>query len=204
MKAFDADFDYSKYNPDMVETQVESGGNLPAGYYHAKLNGANPTTSKKKGTACWELEFIVTAGPFAGWKMTENLWDSDNARIVNRILLFKHRLGLLKRTEDGKSFVRVEGKTDFRDCLDAPVIIHVVHELRKNEDGTPAMKNDGTQWVDVRLDFNGLFRPDDAKAMEKVGKPVEVAAGAATGTAGGGSAAALATPARPTVNTEDL
>src|SRR5262245_60438787 len=108
------------YDVGAMEKRMEAGGLIPPGKYPAKLNGAKRTESKQKNTPGWELTFEITGGPFAGSEVHDTLYITDNPKSRDRIALFGHRLGLLKRTDDGKGLVKAEGKTDFMDCLDTP------------------------------------------------------------------------------------
>jgi hypothetical protein len=172
------DIDVAAVNPDQFEQDIASGGIIPAGYYHAKLNGATRTTSKgdplanppKPERAGWKLTFKIVGGPSDGREVEDTLWaPGDSSAMANRVLLFKHRLGLIQRSADGKKFEPVAGKVDFRDCIDSPCIIHVKHEEYER-------KKDKEKGIAVRLDFNGVYLPDDEKAKAKVGVKVEATA----------------------------
>lgn len=189
------DVDFNSVKPDEFEDQLAKGGIIPAGYYRAKLDGASRTTSKgdpnasppKPERAGWKLTFKITGGPCDGREVEDTLWaPGDSSAMANRVLLFKHRLGLIQRNSDGTKFEPVAGKVDFRDCIDAACIIHVKHEEYER-------KKDKEKGIAVRLDFNGVYLATDEKAAAKVGQKVEAAATAsATATA---SPTAAATPA---------
>lgn len=179
---YEDEIDITKYRPDDVEEQMKAGALIPEGFYHATLDGAKPVTSKGDSPRPgWELTFKITSGPFKDRDLSDTLWkaDPDKKAMVNRTLLFKHRLGLIKRNADGTAFEPVPGKKDFMDCLDTPIVIEVKHEAWENKD----TKKSG---VSVRLAFNGLHKVDDPEVLKKVGKPVPAAApkaAAATATA---------------------
>lgn len=181
------------YDAGAMEARMKSGGQIPPGRYHAKLDGAKRTESKAKNTPGWELTFTVTDGPFAGTEVTDTIWITDNSRSRDRLALFGHRLGLLKRTPDGKGLVRVEGKKDLMDCLDTQVVIEVIHE--------PDQKDPNKHWV--RLAFCGIYDPKDPDAMKGAkagGNPTAPKDGGKTPAKGGAAAAA---PATGTANKRD-
>ena len=185
MNPMDPDFDLSKYDPDKVEKDMASGGMIPAGFYRARLDGAMPVTSKQNQTPGWELTFTVLGGDHDGATVQDTMWISDKAQSINRALLFQHRLGVIRRSAETGRFERVPDVTDFRDTVGkVEVIIHVKHEEYDRRDG-----GKGTA---LRLEFNGIYAKDDAKAAEKVGKPLPEKAGAGQG---GSSATGTTAPA---------
>ncbi len=185
MNPMDPDFDLSKYDPDKLEKDMASGGIIPAGYYRARLDGAMPVTSKQNHTPGWELTFTVLGGDPDGATVTDTMWVIDKPQSINRALLFQHRLGVIRRSADTGKFERVPGVVDFRDVIGkAEVIIHVKHEEYD--------RKDGGKGVALRLEFNGLYAKDDAKAAEKVGKPLPEKAGVGQGKGDGGG---VTTPA---------
>lgn len=198
------DIDVNGVNPDEFEDQLAAGGIIPAGFYRAKLEGAVRTTSKgdpnasppKPERAGWKLTFKITGGPCDGREVEDTLWaPGDSSAMANRVLLFKHRLGLIQRSSDGTKFEPVAGKVDFRDCIDAACIIHVKHEEYER-------KKDKEKGIAVRLDFNGVYLPNDEKASAKVGQKVETPA--ATATASPSTAAATPAPAAKKFDTSML
>ena len=177
--ADDFDVDVSRVNPDSFEAQVAAGGLIPPGFYMAYLNGAVRGQTKgndEKGTpprSKWTLTFKITGGVYDGREVEDALLAPLGKQTMEqRVLLYKSRLGLIRRTPDGKAFEPVPGKVDFQDCLDTKVIIHVKHR--------EFPKDDGTKGYAVEMDFNGVHYPDDPKALEKIGKPVEPKATTAT------------------------
>lgn len=191
------DIDVSKVNPDSFEQQMANGKLVPEGFYMAFLNGATrgrtegdaDATPPKPARAYWKLTFKIVGGVYNGQEIEDSLYAPlGNKAMENRVLLFKHRLGIIKRTEDGKAFEAVPGKVDFQDVTDAKVIISVKHEKY--------VKKDGGEGASARLDFNGLYSVDDAKAKEKIGKPVEPKAT----TAANGTTTAKAEPAKKVFN----
>ena len=183
------DIDLNSYSPDAVEKQMESGGMIPEGYYRAKLDGAKPVVSKSSDKPGWELTYKILDGPFKDRTIDDTVWkpNKEKPATVNRVLMFKHRLGLLGKSADGAKYVPIEGKKDFTDCLDAEVIISIKHEEYTRE-------KDGSKGMSQKLDFNGLFFPNDPKAMERIGKPVEPKGGA-NGAAGATTPSTASKPA---------
>ena len=158
-----------------LEARAASGGMTPPGFYRAKLTGAKSITSNAKGTPGHELTFQITDGPFKGSEVTDTLWDTDNRRSQDRISLFCLRLGVLKRSADGKKIVAVDGVQDFMDVLDKPCIIETTVEEYERDNGSKGHS--------VRLAFSGCYYPDDKEAIAKIGKPVGEKSGTGTGTA---------------------
>ncbi len=187
MNPMDPDFDLSKYDPDQVERQMASGGIIPAGYYRARLDGAMPVTSKQNQTPGWEMTFTVLTGDHDGATVQDTMWVSDKPQSINRALLFQHRLGVIRRNAETGKFERVPGVTDFRDVIGAEVIIHVKHEEYD--------RKDGGKGVALRLEFNGIYATNDAKAAEKVGKPLPEKTGAGQGKGAGSGVTGVTTPA---------
>lgn len=139
-------------NPETVDQVAKSGGLIPAGKYHVRLDGAGDVTSKE-GTTGTELTFVLLTGPFAGQEIKEKLWQSE--KTVNRCLLFGSRLGLLTVTGDAKNkkFNRVKDKRTFQDCLGAEVVVEVAH--RDYE------KKDGSKGKAANVTFGGIWTLDD-------------------------------------------
>lgn len=155
---------------DALGERMEAGGMVPEGLYPVRLEGAKNITSKQKETPGYELTFVILSGAFKGSQVTDTLWRTDNPRSRDRIALFGHRLGLLKRDENGK-LVPIPGKGEFIDVLDVEVLIEVEHEEYEREDKSKGHK--------ARLAFGGIYTADDAKALEKLKAQVPGAAGAA-------------------------
>lgn len=165
-------------NLDDVEKKMQSGDLPPEGVHHAVLSSVGPIPNADgRG---WKFTFEIIAGPGKGATVEETLWkpkgesEKKDATTRNRILLFAHRLGLVKKVTgpDGKdATVEVEGKHDFCDCLGATCFVEVQHESREfTKDGKTR------QITDAKLTFNGLLGAEDKKVKE--GK-VAMASGAA-------------------------
>lgn len=169
---------YSDVDPSLLEERMKHDGNLPEGYYRAMLIGAKPKTAHS-GSTGFELTFAVKDGPFTGYEVTDTLWDTDHKKSQDRICLFGLRLGVLKRSADGKKVLAVEGKSDFMDVLDTPCIIQTTLE---------EYESNGKHGTAVRLAFGGCYYADDKDAIAKIGKPVATAASKASGGAGGSKA----------------
>lgn len=142
--------DLDTVSPDAIDQFAKSGGILPAGKYHCRLDCAKDTTANS-GTPGEELHFAVIGGPFAGQEIKETIWKSDKEGSKNRLVLFASRLGLLKR--DGARFVPVEGKHSFADCIGADCVLEVAHEEYTNKQGKK-----GTA---VRVTFAGIWNTND-------------------------------------------
>ncbi|QJW94737.1 hypothetical protein [Frigoriglobus tundricola] len=136
-------------NPETIDKVAKSGGLIPAGKYHVALDGAADVTAKQTGNPGTELTFRLLTGPFAGETVKETLWNTDKTQ--NRVILFGHRLGLLK--SDGKKYSRVEGKSSFQDVLGAECVVEVAHREYK--------KADGTSGKAANLTFGGIWALDD-------------------------------------------
>lgn len=138
-----------------VDERMASGGQIPPGFYACKLNGAVNKVSKTNGTPGYELTFLVTSGPFEGTEVTDTLWRTDKQSSKDRVKLFAHRLGLLNKSADGKSYVPVEGKAEFVDVLDVTCVVEIIHE--------PDQNNPNKHWP--RFAWAGVYKPDDPEAI---------------------------------------
>jgi hypothetical protein len=153
-----ADLPLNDVNPETVDALGASGGLLPEGKYHARLDGAAPVTSRTSGNDGTELTFCVLAGPFAGQEVKETLWVSD--KTTNRVVLFGARLGALKVDPATKKYVPAEGKNTFQDCLGAEVVIEVCHR--------EYTKKDNTKGKAANITFGGIFDVNDKAAKDVV------------------------------------
>lgn len=162
------DLDLDGLNPQAVEAVAESGGLIPAGKYHARLEGVAEVTSRQKGTPGTELHFTILAGPHAGREVKDTLWAGDSEIGKNRRVLFAHRLGLLAIDPKTKRYVAIDGRTGLEDCIGAEVVIEVRHE--------PDQKDPEKKWA--RLGF-AVWAVDDPKVKDVPkagrGKPVNKA-----------------------------
>jgi hypothetical protein len=161
-------------NAKEVEDQIKAGGLPPVGMHHAVLQGFREG-SANSGTKFRELVFAILAGPGKGFEVKETLYNSDKQRGKNRILIFAHRLGLLKK--DGNSFVAIPGKEEFSDCIGTTCVIDVTHEEREYTDDRGTKK----KTTDVKLTFEGVLSMDDprCKDIPKAGAAAVAAAGKA-------------------------
>jgi hypothetical protein len=164
-----------------VEQSMQANGLPPEGMHHAILAGFREVHINNifRGR---ELNFKIVAGPGKGQSVTECVWspkgedDAKDARMVNRMRLFAHRLGLLKKvpTDDGKdhTYQPVPGKHDFLDVRGAECIIVVKHE----DDEYENKKGVKVKTKRAILEFEGLYEVSDKRA-EKVlkAKPNELA-----------------------------
>lgn len=144
------DFDLDNASGEDVERFHKTGGILPAGKYHCRLDGAKDAQTQT--TTGVELHYVVASGPFAGEEIKDSIWNSDKAAAKNRATLFGHRLGLLKRK--GAGFEFAPGKSDFADCIGAEVVLEVKHEPYVS-------KTTGKNGIGVRVTFNGIWSTDD-------------------------------------------
>jgi len=162
------DLNLDEVNPEAVDAVAKSGGVLPPGKYHARLDGAKDVTSNQKGTPGTELHFTILAGPFAGQEVKMTLWDTAGTQ--NRVVLFASRLGLLRVNPQTKKYERVPGRHTFQDVLGAQVVIET--ENREYE------KKGGGKGTVPDVTFGGIWSPDD-KAVKDVpkAKPGAPAAG---------------------------
>jgi Fe2+ or Zn2+ uptake regulation protein len=182
-----------------IEKKMASGDLPPEGVHHAVVTAVGPIpNTDNRG---WKFNFEIIAGVAKGATVEEVLWkpkgenEKSDATTRNRILLFGHRLGLLKKVKDAsgkEATAEVEGKHDFCDCLGATAFIEVVHEKEKYE------KNGKEKEITkVKLTFNGLLSPDDKKVKGVVTAGAGTAAEAA-------KIAATKAAAKPKDNFEQL
>jgi len=142
----DIGIDFDNVSADDIERQIELGGKVPAGLWHAALTGAGETQTTKDGTPFRELTFHVLAGPGKGMDIKDKLFLTEKTK--NRQMVFASRLGLLKK-ENGK-YARIPGKSDYADVIGAQCVIEVEH--KKGDKGTFA-----------NLSFEGVLHLDDKR-----------------------------------------
>lgn len=171
----DLDLNLSKYDPYAVEQDIETGGKLPAGKYHARLDKAE-VKAWPSGDSYTDVTYTVLAGKFAGKTISdkldhlkevgEHLEEKKKKAIANsnnRFLLFGSRLGLIA-SNNGK-YQRVKGS--FADCCGAEAVIDVVHKPDRT-DPTKTYAN---------VSFAGIFTLSDPKVKDVPrAKPGEAAA----------------------------
>lgn len=145
------DFDLDEFDDNQITNFQKSGGRLPDGRYHVRLDGVKPVSTPKGGTG-EELTLTVIGGPHAGNEIRETLWDSDKPAGKKRLVLFGARLGLLVRGE-GAKFTKAKDKYGFGDCLGNECIVEV-----KAEKYT---KKDGGQGEALRVTFAGIWSVGD-------------------------------------------
>ena len=153
-----------------IEKKMASGDLPPEGVHHAVLTQVGPIPNAEgRG---WKLTFEIIAGPGKGATVEEVLWkpkgenEKKDATTRNRVLLFGHRLGLLKKVSgpDGKdATAEVEGKYDFCDCRGATCFVELHHEEREYTDEKSKAKRKITE---AKLTFAGLLSPDDKKVKD--------------------------------------
>ncbi len=152
--------DLATMNVTEMEDQVKAGPIPPEGLHHAVLRGFREGQANN-GRKFRELVFEIIAGPAKGMTVKESLWNSDEAKGKNRVLLFAHRLGVLKR--DGEKLVPIPGVGDFADRVNlAQCFVDIKHKKRSYEkDG------EKRETTDAILSFEGILALDDKRA-EKV------------------------------------
>ena len=109
-----------------------------------------------------ELKFKIVAGAGKGFEVKESLWNSDEAKGKNRVLLFGYRLGVLQRV--GEKLAPIPGKNDFGDVIGAQVVIDIKHKTREYEKDGEKRKT-----TDAIFSFEGVLALDDPRC-EKVVK----------------------------------
>lgn len=142
---------------DEVEKAAETSGELPAGKYPARLEGAQSKDVAE--LPIWELLFTITAGQYRGRKVRYSLWlgtkETDKegdtktpeqiaeqkVRIRNEFFHTAGVLGLAVKTEkDGKKVYTIaQGKHDFRDVLGAECVIDTKLRAYKTAAGEERM-----------------------------------------------------------------
>lgn len=165
-----------------VESAMRAGPVPPEGLHHAALVGFREVQANS-GSHGRELTFKILAGPGKGFEVRDTLWSpsgksaESDGRARNRMRIFAHRLGLLKKVAlpDGTTkYVAVEGKTDFLDVYGAACVIEVKHEEREYTDKGGKLK----KVTDARLAFEGVLALDDdrCKAVPRGDAAAAVAA----------------------------
>lgn len=167
-----------------VETAVAAGPLCPEGDHHAVLCGFREINANT-GSHGRELTFKIVAGPGKGYEVKEALWSPSNRsaekdeRARNRMRIFAHRLGLLKKVvgADGKTatYQPIPGKADFPDVFGAQCVIRVRHEEREYEKDGKTRKA-----IDARLDFEGVYLLDDPRVTKCPRGDAQAVAAAAT------------------------
>lgn len=164
-------------DPDRAEAELESGGVLPKGMYHAQCVGVQKRDSKSSDAEGWEFEFEVLGGPFRGSHVKDTLWKSDKQSGRNRITIFGKRMGLLTETigaGDKKQLTLAAGMTGWPDVRGWHGVIEVdVEEYDMTDKETK--KPTGKKGRANRLAFAGLHRLDDPKCKDVVkGTPAAI------------------------------
>lgn len=176
--------DLDTTNVTEIEDGIKAGPIAPEGMHHAVLIGFREGAANNH-RKFRELVFEILAGPGKKQTIKETLWNSDEAKGKNRILLFMHRCGLLTRGADNK-FQRIEGKNEFSDVIGAQVIVDVKHKTREYE-----KEGEKRKVTDAILSFEGVLPLDDPRAA-KVAR------------AGGAAVAAAVASAPPKAAYDDL
>lgn len=153
----DFDLDDENATADKIEQFQKTGGLVPEGKYHVRLDGWKPT-SAQSGLTGEELHYVIASGPFEGAEITDTLWNSDKDGAKRRAMLFGHRLGLLVR--NGAKFKKAPGKESFADCIGAECVVEVKHEEYVNKKGKKG--------IALRITFNGVWGVDDPSVKSLV------------------------------------
>jgi hypothetical protein len=151
-----ADLSNGEYNPEGVEKEMASGGRIPPGKYHVRLESVGEQKATANSVLYWPLKFTVLAGPEKGRTITENLnafrpnaHDDRDKKSNNRYLLFASRLGELS-TAGGK-YSRL--KPNLAACVGAEVVVEIVHQPKKDQ---PSV-------VYANISFGGIYSVTDPK-----------------------------------------
>lgn len=184
-------------NAEGVDERMAAGGGLAPGFYAARLDGAADGESKSNSTPYYELTFIVTDGPFKNATFTEKVYKQGataaaTAKCRDRVKMFAHRLGVLTKSADGKTYLPVKDVTGFGDVLDTACVIEIKLEADRDD------KN--KFWP--RMEWGGIYTPTDpvaVAALKNGGKRVATAKDAETkaGQGKGSGASAGASPPPP-------
>lgn len=167
-----SDLDLGDVSVDSVEQFAETGGLLPPGKYHVRLERVTNRQSQMGGTGA-ECEYTVVAGPFAGATVKDTLWAPDAAnqrpdqvkKTRDRFVLFGLRLGMFRSGPNGKV---VTVKQELGECVGAEVVVEVTHRAGQ-KGGTFA-----------NVGYAGVWSLTDPKVRD-------VAAAHAAGAAGAGA-----------------
>jgi hypothetical protein len=151
------DLNLDGIDPNKVDDLPNSGGLVPEGKYHVRLDGAGDTISSG-GTQGTELTFVILTGKNAGQEVKETVWVSDNEKAKNRLVRFASRLGLLVRNTKTNKYERVKDKHTFQDCIGAEVVIEVAH--REYE------KKDKSKGKAANVTFGGIWTVDDKEVKD--------------------------------------
>lgn len=142
-----------------------AAGYLPAeGYHHAYLDGYRPFDTNS-GASGHEFTFKILGGPWDGKEVKGSVFKpkgedpEKDEKARNKLRLFAHRLGLLKKVKkDGKDvYEAVEGKSEFMHAIGTEVIINVKHEDFEGQKGK------GKKAV---LEYEGILPLDDKRAKD--------------------------------------
>ena len=158
----------ASYDAAAAENAAKYAGMVPPGEHQAELDGvSNKEIGESKVT---ELEFKIVAGPSKGMKVRYTLFtsvketDKDGRQrtpeeleqaknsVKNNFWTTAAALGLAKKvTKDGKaSFVKTEGKHDFKDCRGTQCIVKT--KVRKYVD-----RRDGTEKTTSEVAMFGVL-----------------------------------------------
>lgn len=156
--------DPAKVNADDTEREMNSGGLCPEGLHHAGLVGCRED-SAHNGSEFRELTFRVLAGPGKGMEVKESIFlpnesqtDEKKKKTQNRVIIYMHRLGLLKKV--GDHYEPIDGLTDFQDVVNrAECVIEVHHEDREYT-GKDGKTRKGKF---AKLTFEGVLALDDKR-----------------------------------------
>lgn len=158
-----ADLDLQTVDADAVEQSMQSGGLPPEGLHHAVLAGCREVQANS-GSVGRELVFRILAGPGSGLEVKEALWISSDPKAKNRRVLFMHRLGLLKKVQNGDKhiYVPIEGISDFTHRLGAECVVDLKHVEEEWED----KKGQKRKTMKAQLSWEGVLPLDDKRCKD--------------------------------------
>lgn len=148
----------------------------PAGKYFAVVTGVK-NFSTENGSKGIEFEFTLAGGHYAGRTQKDRLFTHKdgtiNPKTEQRRGLYAKRLGLLEAYEEnGKKYYRSKPGASIYDTVGTEVVLELVHEEYKNQEGKDS--------IATRVTFNGIWSADDERVASVQRGDVESALKKAT------------------------
>jgi hypothetical protein len=140
-------------DPKTLRKNMENGGLVPAGKYHAAIVDASTKTAGE--TSINELDFRILHGPHAGNIVKAKLWNTDKPANRNRHILFMLALCMIEK-KDGKYVRHCEHYEDVA-AHQVSCVIDVEHVEYKKKDSDK-------KGVSAEVKFNGIFGETDPEA----------------------------------------
>jgi hypothetical protein len=159
--------DLRAIDPERAEAELESGGVVPKGIYHAQCVGVSKRDSKSSDAEGYEFEFEILAGPFRGSKVKDTLWKSDKQSGRNRMTIFGKRMGLLIEVDNGgkKHLQLATGMSGWPDVRGWSGLIEIdVEEYALTDKVTK--QPTGKKGHANRLTFAGILQDGDPKGKD--------------------------------------